>query len=194
MLIIGATGSSFAPLILRHALNLVRRHGGMQLFGTVIGNQWVKSRFRNPYLRNTLWEKGYAVDTVETATDWAHVVETKEKITTAVKNGLRDIDEHVLSFTHLSHVYPTGSSIYTTYVFRIARDPAETLRRWQMLKSAASRVIIESGATISHQHGVGIDHLSYLANEKHELGIKAIRNIARDFDPDGTMNPGKLVD
>ena len=194
MLIIGATGSSFARSTLKQALDLVRRHGGMQLFGGAIGNEWVKSRFRNPYLRNNLWEKGYAVDTVETATDWTHVMETKEKIAAALKNGLRDIDERVFSFTHLSHVYPTGSSIYTTYVFRIASDPAETLRRWQALKSAASRAMIEMGATISHQHGVGIDHLPYLANEKHELGIKAIKNLAKNFDPDGIMNPGKLVD
>ena len=27
-------------------------------------------RFRSPYLRNALWDAGYAVDTLETATDW----------------------------------------------------------------------------------------------------------------------------
>lgn len=194
LLIVGATGTLFARSTLRHALDLARWHGGMQLFGAVIGNEWIKSRFRNPYLRNNLWEKGYAVDTIETATDWTHVMETKEKIASALKNGLQDIDEHVLSFTHLSHVYPTGSSIYTTYVFRIARDPAETLRRWQVLKAAASCAIVEMKATISHQHGVGIDHLPYLADEKHVLGIKAIKNLARNFDPDGIMNPGKLVE
>ncbi len=39
------------------------------------GRQWERSRFRSPYLRNTLWEMGYAVDTVETAVDWSRAPE-----------------------------------------------------------------------------------------------------------------------
>jgi alkyldihydroxyacetonephosphate synthase len=94
--------------------------------------------------------------------------------------------------THLSHVYPTGSSIYTTYLYRIAADADETLRRWQILKDAASHAMLDHGATITHQHGVGVDHLPYMNQEKGEHGMALIRDLYHHFDPNGIMNPGKL--
>jgi alkyldihydroxyacetonephosphate synthase len=40
---------------------------------------------------------------------------------------------------------------------------------------------------------VGIDHLPYLRREKGELGIRALRSLTNALDPEGIMNPGKLV-
>jgi alkyldihydroxyacetonephosphate synthase len=99
----------------------------------------------------------------------------------------------VLVFAHLSHVYQDGASIYITYLFRRAHDPDETQRRWQVLKAAASRVILAHGGTISHQHGVGLDHAAYLAAEKGPLGMQTLESVIRLFDPDRMMNPGKLL-
>jgi alkyldihydroxyacetonephosphate synthase len=61
------------------------------------------------------------------------------------------------------------------------------------MKTAASQAILSIGGTISHQHGVGIDHRPYLSAEKGPLGIAAISGLCRQFDPYGMMNPGKLV-
>jgi alkyldihydroxyacetonephosphate synthase len=58
----------------------------------------------------------------------------------------------------------------------------------------ASLTILAHGGTISHQHGVGVDHLPYLAPEKGELGMHVLADLIRKFDPDGIMNPGKLVE
>jgi alkyldihydroxyacetonephosphate synthase len=99
----------------------------------------------------------------------------------------------VHAFSHLSHVYPDGSSIYATYVFRRSPDPEETLERWRRLKRAASEAIVAEGGTISHQHGVGRDHRPYLASEKGELGVAVLKDVARRFDPAGIMNPGVLL-
>jgi alkyldihydroxyacetonephosphate synthase len=100
----------------------------------------------------------------------------------------------VLVFSHISHVYTNGGSIYVTYLYRRAQDPHETLARWQNLKTAASQTIIDRGGTISHQHGVGIDHKPYLPIEKGALGTQMIRNMIKDVDPNNIMNQGKLID
>ena len=76
---------------------------------------------------------------------------------------------------------------------RLAGTPEKTLERWKKLKQAASRAIVESGGTISHQHGVGIDHSEYLAAEKGILGIRMLRSVMTELDPEGRMNPGKLL-
>jgi alkyldihydroxyacetonephosphate synthase len=113
------------------------------------------------------------------------------QIETALRSAAGD-EERVHVFTHLSHVYPQGASIYTTYLFRLAADPDATLARWQMFKDAASAAIVAGGGTISHQHGVGRDHAPYLAAEKGALGLSALVDVAARFDPDGRMNPGVL--
>jgi FAD/FMN-containing dehydrogenase len=73
-------------------------------------------------------------------------------------------------------------------------DPGETLRRWRLLKTAASDAIVAASGTISHQHGVGVDHAPYLPAEKGELGMTALRDLCQTFDPGGVMNPGKLIE
>ena len=193
MLLLGLTGrDSLVKTARKEALGIAGLHGGVHV-GRTFGHEWFKSRFRTPYLRNTLWEMGYAIDTLETATSWTGVADMVAAIEAALRSALEEIGERVHVFSHLSHLYPFGSSIYTTYLFRIAADPEETLRRWLALKGAATRVILSRGGTISHQHGVGTDHLPYLEEEKGELGIAAIRDLCLRFDPDGIMNPGKLV-
>ena len=193
MLILGFAGRRGIVRAARHeALEMVRHEGGVHV-GRAFGNQWHHSRFRTPYLRNTLWEMGYAIDTLETATDWSTVPRMVAAIEEALRRGLEDCGERVHVFSHLSHLYPYGSSIYTTYLFRVASDPEETLRRWQVLKAAASRAIVELGGTITHQHGIGIDHAPYLEHEKGALGMEAIRDLCRRFDAEGIMNPGKMV-
>lgn len=178
---------------LKTAGDLIKSHKGLGV-GAGPGRQWVRNRFRLPYLRNTLWERGYATDTLETAVPWSGVADMVTAVEKALRSGLEDRQEKVHVFTHLSHVYPHGSSIYTTFLFRLHQDPRENLDRWRFLKQAASRVIIAKGGTISHHHGVGLDHKPYLASEKGPRGLDMIRSVCRCLDPEGIMNPGKLID
>ena len=193
LLVFGVTGTRRAAKQARlEALEIMRAHGGL-MTGTAIGGMWKKSRFYAPYLRNTLWERGYALDTLETAVPWANVAATALETQNVLRAGLAESGESVLVFAHLSHVYNDGASIYITYLYRRAQDPAETLWRWQILKGAASRVILAHGGTISHQHGVGLDHAQYLEAEKGPLGIRALETIRKTFDPQDLLNPGKLL-
>jgi alkyldihydroxyacetonephosphate synthase len=161
--------------------------------GKAVGRAWKRNRFRSAYLRNTLWDSGYAVDTLETAVRWDKVASTL----TSIEHRLKDIadqkGERIHLFSHLSHVYPTGSSIYLTLVFRLAKTPQETLLNWKAFKHAASRAVVDAGGTISHQHGIGLEHKYYLEAEKGIVGIHALKKLLDGLDPDRRMNPGKLV-
>jgi alkyldihydroxyacetonephosphate synthase len=175
----------------RNARDVIKMFDGVAM-GKSMGNAWKKNRFLAPYLRNTLWEYGYGVDTLETAVNWDNVRPTMAAVEAAIRNALSDKGENVHVFSHLSHVYASGSSIYTTYVFRLAETAEETMDRWHRLKSEASQAVVEAGGTISHQHGVGTDHKPYLPAEKGELGIDLLNHVWQFADPEGRMNPGKL--
>jgi len=193
LMIYGLTGSRLETRLAHQRLKEIVRENQGLLVGEPIGKIWKKSRFRSPYLRNTLWDHGYALDTLESAVPWKQVLPLAAALKSLIASGWQEQDERVLVFAHLSHVYETGASIYVTFLFRRASDPQETLRRWQKLKSSASREILAQGGTISHQHGVGLDHAPYLAAEKGALGMAALRGIARTWDPGGILNPGKLM-
>lgn len=193
MFTFGVTGStSQCRSALSLARKLAKRHGAVGV-GSSLGRRWEHSRFRSPYLRHGLWESGYAVDTMETAIDWVRVPAAVDTIERAIRGGLAAEGEEVHAFTHLSHLYGQGSSIYTTYIFRCGSTYAQTYERWQKLKAAGAEAIVNSGGTISHQHGVGADHAPYLPHEKGALGIEAITALIEHFDPQAQMNPGKLL-
>src|SRR5690606_716545 len=155
--------------------------------------KWESHRFRSPYLRHGLWEHGYGVDTFETALDWPSVTPYIGAAEDAVRRAAAEHGERVHVFTHLSHVYGQGSSAYTTYIFRCQPSYAATLAMWRRIKQAASSAIVACGGTISHQHGVGVDHAPFLHHEKGPLGMEALDALLRALDPEGHMNPGKLL-
>jgi alkyldihydroxyacetonephosphate synthase len=193
MLTFGVTGSSEqhqAALALARAS--INKHGGCEADASM-GDNWAHGRFSAPYLRETLWESGYAVDTMETAVNWNQVIETVEKVEGAISQAAEAQDRKVHVYTHLSHMYGQGCSVYTTYIFPCASNYKDTQELWHTLKSAGAQATVKQGGTISHQHGVGYDHKQYLPAEKGELGINAIRQLCQMFDPDQRMNPGKLL-
>ena len=193
LLLLGASGpGDTVAHALRGALRTARGHGGVAI-GQAMGNKWKTNRFRNVYLRNALWHKGYAIDTVETACDWGRVTPMMQALEDAATHALAQSGEKVHTYTHLSHIYAQGASVYTTFAYRLAGDHATDLARWRSLKAAVSQAIVANGGTISHQHGVGLDHAPYLEAEKGPLGISTLRSLFRHFDPRGMMNPGKLV-
>ena len=193
LLIYGLTGvPATTHLAGRQVRSIARRHGGLYT-GATIGKLWRKSRFLTPYLRNTLWERGYALDTLETAIPWRGVANLAAALKKALRQSLEQIGERALVFAHLSHVYQDGASIYVTYLFRRTIDPDETLEHWNRMKTCASQVVVEHGGTISHQHGVGIDHAPYLKAEKGAVGMAVLEAVAHQLDPDGLLNAGKLI-
>jgi alkyldihydroxyacetonephosphate synthase len=190
--ILGVTGHPALCKIARaEALAAARAEGGVDV-GETAGRAWRKNRFRAPYLRNSLWEAGFAVDTLETALSWSRIPTALDAVESALRGGLESQNEAVHVLSHLSHVYPDGASLYTTYLFRLS-DPETSMERWRMLKGAASRAVAASGGTISHQHGVGTDHAPYLAAEKGPRGMATLSAVLKTLDPEGLMNPGKLI-
>lgn len=67
MLIYGLTGTRAENRLAdRQLAHIVRSHQGM-LIKFYLGKAWIEKRFLTPYLRNTLWDLGCALDTLETA-------------------------------------------------------------------------------------------------------------------------------
>ena len=95
-----------------------------------------------------------------------------------------------LVLAHISHVYPAGASLYFTVAAAQLADPIE---QWRAAKAAAGDAIASLGATITHHHGVGPDHVPWYEREIGELGVRTLRSVKRTLDPTGILNPGVLI-
>ena len=194
MLMLGVTADTrTARFALREARRVLAPHGAVYI-GRAMGDKWSANRFRGPYLRNTLWELGYSVDTMETAVDWPQVSRLMPAMEQAARDVFAQYGERVHAFTHLSHLYPQGSSIYSQFVWANAAGGfGPNFERWQRLKAAVSATIAAHGGTVSHQHGVGRDQATHLPEEKGPLGMATLAALCHHFDPQKIMNPGKLL-
>lgn len=163
--------------------------GGRRL-PSAVARTWEKGRFSGPYLRDELMGHRVLAETLETATTWSNLLPAYDAVRTALVEAFAALGTPALVQCHLSHVYPAGASLYFTVVAREADDP---LAQWTAMKAAAGRAIVAAGATITHHHAVGVDHLPFLGDEIGPLGVRLLQAAKDALDPVGVLNPGKLV-
>ncbi|WP_435796396.1 FAD-binding oxidoreductase [Kitasatospora aureofaciens] len=159
--------------------------GGTSL-GEAPARAWEHGRFNAPYLRDSLLNAGALCETLETAAGWSDLPRLRTAVTEALTGALPG----ALVLCHISHVYPTGASLYFTVVAALGEDP---LTRWGAAKRAAGDAIIGAGGTITHHHAVGADHRPWMTDEIGDLGVRILRAVKAELDPAGILNPGKLI-
>jgi len=173
---------------------IAKRLGALSV-GESMGKRWYEGRFQGPYMRDPMMDRGVGVDTLETSTSWSNIPRLHNAVVTALHTAIAENaprpGAHGIVMGHISHSYPDGASLYFTYIF--PRQLDAEVAQWRAIKKAASDAIAANGGTISHHHGVGEDHLPWIAQEKGELGIAVLRAIKHTLDPKGILNPGKLI-
>jgi len=191
VLLYGAEGEPAAVRsTLRRARAVGRRGGGLPL-GSAPGRSWRRDRFRTPYLRDWLLDHGVAVDTMETSLSWSRLAHGHAAIVRALELALAAQAGTGLAMAHLSHGYADGACLYFTAIYPL--DPDRELEQWAAVKRDATEAILAAGGTLSHHHGVGVDHAPWLAREKGALALDVLRAAKAALDPRGLMNPGKLL-
>jgi alkyldihydroxyacetonephosphate synthase len=196
-------GSSFCLVILgfegegediAHRRKVVTRAlrgvGGVPL-GKRAGTSWEHGRFAGPHLRDTLMDAGYLVETLETSTLWSRLPELHREVGVALADALREQGTPPVVGCHVSHVYGVGASLYFTVIAR--RLPDQEVEQWERAKRAASDTIARLGGAATHHHGVGTMHAPWLRHETSELGAGLLGAVKRHLDPNGVLNPGKLL-
>jgi alkyldihydroxyacetonephosphate synthase len=137
------------------------------------------------YRMSPVFRDGAFVDTMEVAASWERLMDLYHAVRSA-------LSQHAVVMAHFSHAYREGCSIYFTFAGQ-ANDTATAERRYDAIWRDGLEATTRVGGTISHHHGVGEDHLPWIAQEKGALGIEVLRAIKQTLDPKGILNPGKLI-
>jgi alkyldihydroxyacetonephosphate synthase len=172
------------------SVTLLKRHGALAL-GSSPGRAWAAGRFAGPYFRDDLLERGVMAETLETAAQWSRLADLYAAVAGALRESLAARGTPPLVMCHISHLYESGASLYYTFIAR--QQEGEEIEQWRAAKVAASDAIAAQRATITHHHAIGRDHVPWIEAEVGAGGIAALRAAKDVFDPEGIMNPGKLL-
>jgi alkyldihydroxyacetonephosphate synthase len=188
--ILGFEGEADEALDRANRARVLLRSAGGRRLGSRPGAAWQHQRFRAPYLRDELVDRGVLVETLETATTWSNLPYLYAAVADALRASLSARGTPPLVMCHVSHLYPAGASLY--YTFMAAQQRGQEIAQWQAAKAAASDAIVGAGGTISHHHAIGADHAPWLREEIGDVGIDLLRAAKARLDPRGIMNPEKL--
>jgi alkyldihydroxyacetonephosphate synthase len=170
----------YARLVARKVGAIARRRGAFPLTPFGVTQSWERTRFTDPYLREDLNDFGIVIDTLECAVRWEQAREVHAKVRAFVKSRPQTI-----CMTHLSHAYPQGTNLYFIFIARL--NGADDYLRMQY---GVLEAIRESGAAMSHHHGIGKQTGPWLEAQIGPACMDAVRALKAHFDPHGILNPG----
>lgn len=175
---------------MKDATAIGRRHGGLRL-GRGPGRKWQADRFHTPYLRDFMLDRGVAIETMETAFEWGRLNQAHEDVLAAMHQTIDANAGGGIAMGHVSHSYHDGACVYFIVIYPL--DLSRGLQQWRVIKTDITNAIVQAGGTVSHHHGVGMDHAPWMEAEQGPLGMDTLRALKHRLDPDGVMNPGKLL-
>lgn len=75
----------------------------------------------------------------------------------------------------------------------VGMDKTEFLRLWDTMSDAIHALVTEMGGSISAEHGIGRMKRAALQRVKSPVALDLMAAIKSAFDPNGILNPGKLL-
>ena len=75
----------------------------------------------------------------------------------------------------------------------LAMERQTFLARWEEVAAAVHAVVTEMGGSISAEHGIGRMKRQAMAALKDPVELDLMRTLKRSLDPNGILNPGKLL-
>jgi alkyldihydroxyacetonephosphate synthase len=174
---------------LRQVQTIYRRCGAIGL-GTSAGKSFEATKYDFPYIRDFLLDRDVTTDVSETSTIWSNIVPLYRDTMKVLGEKIRKSGVDSWTGCHISHTYQCGASVYFTFGFR--QQPEHEMEQYLQVKRAIQQSFIDHGATLSHHHAVGTEHLPWLAADISPLGVQTVAAIKRGLDPGNIMNPGRL--
>jgi alkyldihydroxyacetonephosphate synthase len=168
---------------------IVKKHGGMGV-GTGPGVLYDQKKFDTPYLRDFLLDRGAAGDVSETAAPWSKLDQLHTEVVAAANRAYEQIGKKGWIMCHLSHSYHSGACLYFTFAWVFGDDK---LGEYDIVKGAIQQAFVDNGGSISHHHGVGLEHAPWLQDDISAEGVAVMRGLFASADPGRNFNPDKIV-
>jgi FAD/FMN-containing dehydrogenase len=75
----------------------------------------------------------------------------------------------------------------------VGGDKAAFLARWDEMNAVVHRIVAAFGGSVSAEHGIGVLKRHLLEEVKDPVAMETMRALKRTLDPNGILNPGKVI-
>jgi alkyldihydroxyacetonephosphate synthase len=172
---------------------ILKEYGGFWL-GTAPGKSWYEKRYDLPMLRDLLMDRGMWVDVAETSVTWSNLLLLWKDVKQSINEKLHERGLPGWVGAHISHSYSNGVCIYFHFAsLQTTETPEEEVKVYIEAKKAGTEAILRNQGALSHHHGVGFEHVPFMARYFDEGGLRTLRALKRFLDPNNVCNPGKLL-
>jgi len=96
------------------------------------------------------------------------------------------------------HDVPVGTfghagdgNLHPTFI--LPRDDPEAASRLEAAQADLYQAAIDLGGTVTGEHGIGVARRSWLVRQRGEDAVRVMQAIKSALDPQGLLNPGKVV-
>jgi FAD/FMN-containing dehydrogenase len=110
---------------------------------------------------------------------------------------LREADAAVIKLIPGARPLPFGhlgdGNIHYNIAQPVEADKDQFLARWHDVNMVVFEVVLKYGGSISAEHGIGIMKRDLLPTIKDPVAMELMRALKRTLDPNGILNPGKVL-
>ena len=146
---------------------------------------------QNEEQRLIMWERREAAAEISLLktplinNDIAVPLDQVSKFLTVMEKKLPDLDPDadVLIVSHLGD----GNVHYTVW------PSNDDEKHKDKIMEAIETVVLTLGGSFSAEHGIGLSKLSSMERRKDRVSLEVMRQIKNAIDPEGIMNPGKVL-
>ncbi|HTH17373.1 MAG TPA: FAD-binding oxidoreductase [Magnetospirillum sp.] len=122
----------------------------------------------------------------DVAVPTSRVPEMLERCTAAVEAAMPGV--RVCAFGHLG-----DGNIHFNLTQPIGADKQAFLDRWAEMNKLVHDIVADMGGSVSAEHGIGQLKIEEMARYKSEVELDLMRRVKAALDPQGIMNPGKVL-
>ncbi|KAG5668637.1 hypothetical protein PVAND_016572 [Polypedilum vanderplanki] len=159
---------------------IASKYGAFYVGENVARHSYMSSSVYSVYLRDLIFNLGALVDTVETSITWNNLENCIANIKTKYENELKRLNLKGFILYRISQVYHEGCCLYTYYGLNKCENQLETFKK---LTDFIKNVILESGGSLSHHHGIGAKNTLRYDENMPKIKKEMLRCIKEKVDP-----------
>jgi D-lactate dehydrogenase len=105
-------------------------------------------------------------------------------------SGLQEISQRH-GITNVNFGHAGNGNIHVNLL--IDPDDAQQMQQAEPCLHDVFRLVLSLDGTLSGEHGVGLEKQPFMSLEFNSVQLELMRKIKTQFDPNGILNPGKLL-
>lgn len=168
-----------------------KKFGALSL-GSSPGQTFNETKYDFPYVRDYVMDFGLIADVSETSVKWSDLEALYSTVNKNMADLAKKLGTEIFLSCHISHTYPSGASLYFTWASP-AQPDLDSLKKYDLIKRCTEDAFMQHGATYSHHHATGYEHMPWVLPEIGPTGVLALTSLKEGLDPQWILNPEKVI-